>query len=80
MITVMRKNTHRKVIKYNRRNIMKFRLTFKTPDVTFNALENVDEDKQEEVKELIEKYVKYDEYLTVEFDTEDKTCVPVPVN
>lgn len=58
---------------------MKIRLTFKTPDAMSEALESVDEDMQDSVKDLISSWVEYGEYLTVEFDTENKTCVPVPV-
>ena len=67
---------------------MLIQLTFKTPDV-FDCVEyyiknaridgedEEDEDeqyqRQEETREFIRKYVKYDEYISVEFDTEAKT-------
>jgi ABC-type amino acid transport substrate-binding protein len=35
--------------------------------------------KIEETKELCKKWFKYGEYITVEIDTEAKTCVVVPV-
>lgn len=64
---------------------MVIQLTFKTPDV-FDCVEydiknaridGEDEDEQyereEEVRKFIRKYVKYSEYISVEFDTEAKT-------
>lgn len=67
---------------------MKFRVTFKTPDAVETAImdelspriaesedEKLDrEDKIEELKEFASQWVKYDEYITVEFDTEAGTC------
>lgn len=61
---------------------MKFKLTFKTPDVTsqigfFGGF--FGEKTRDEVDALIKRWVEYDEYLTVEFDTEAKTCSVVPL-
>ncbi len=54
---------------------MKFQLVFKTPDV----LDYVDAEVMEnqEALNLIEKYVKYSAYVTIEFDTELKTATVI---
>ena len=66
---------------------MKIRITFKTPDAVDDAIndleldENLDEEAKLEVldsvTEFINKFVKYGELITVEFDTEDKTATVV---
>jgi len=38
------------------------------------------EDKREEVKEIIGKFIEYGEYCTIEIDTETKEARVVPVN
>ena len=48
----------------------KIRLTFKTPDVTDYALEEVSEEERDKAEKLIDKYVEYGEYLRVEIDLE----------
>ena len=74
---------------------MKFRMTFKTPDAVDyaveDALESIDKDidpiKLDDVKDEIEasirkvakKFVKYDECITIEFDTKEGTATVVPV-
>jgi hypothetical protein len=58
---------------------MKIQLTFKTPDVVDYALEDLSEDDKEIAKEVIKKFVTYDEYITVEVDTELETCDVLPV-
>lgn len=68
---------------------MKVRLSFKTPDVIDYAIEdllldpNNDPDTNIEqinkVKTTCDKWVKYGECITVEIDTEDNTCVVLPV-
>ena len=68
---------------------MKVRLTFKTPDVIFYAIEDeipeglydIDPDKAEaikdEIKDACNLWVKNGEYLTVEIDTETGICTPI---
>ena len=49
----------------------KIHVGFKTPDAAYYALQDIqDEEKREEAEAIIDKYVKYGECLTVEFDTE----------
>lgn len=60
---------------------MKFKVSFKTPDAITDALGNVeDEDNYDQALEFARKFVKYDEYLTVEFDTDANTCTVLKVN
>lgn len=54
---------------------MKIHLTFKTPDVE----DQVTPEDLAVAKPLVDKYLEYGEYITVEFDTETKTCVGVPL-
>lgn len=73
---------------------MKFRVTFKTPDAVdvesivnqlFPQRQDGDEDDLEyesahdKVRSCVEKFVKYGEVITVEFDIENGTCIVVPV-
>ena len=58
---------------------MKIQVTFKTPDAVdyavINALENEpNADSVEDIKDIISNWVKYDEYVTIEFDTENFTA------
>lgn len=50
---------------------MKVYLSFKTPDVAF---EQLDDEERDAAGELIEKFVEHDENITVVFDTETGTC------
>jgi hypothetical protein len=59
---------------------MKIQITFKTPDAVFFALEDLSEEEQEYAKQLLEKWVKYEEVVTVELDTDAKTLNVVPLN
>lgn len=58
---------------------MKFNITFKTPDLDMQFEDNMYETDdgyrylKEEVKKALDKFIKYDEIITVEFDTETKT-------
>ena len=52
---------------------MKIQLTFKTNDVE----DQLDPDELEEAKPLLDKFIKFGEYLQVEFDTETETCVGI---
>ena len=62
---------------------MQFRVSFKTPDAITDALshlqESTDDENYEQALEFARKFVKYDEYLTVEFDTDAGTCTVVIV-
>ena len=57
---------------------MKYQVTFKTPDV-FYELQNLEESELDKVMSIIRNYSKYDEYITVEIDTDDETVVVVPI-
>lgn len=54
---------------------MKFHLTFKDP----NACSDIDglNDNVDEVKETIRKFIRYDELVTIEFDTNSKTAIVI---
>lgn len=61
---------------------MKFTLTFKTPDVTDQAdhlwedIQNEDEryEVKRKIEEIIEKFIEFNEYIHIEFDTETMTA------
>jgi hypothetical protein len=54
---------------------MKARFTFKTPDAVDDVLSDIhDEDEQDTMKNLANKFFKYGEYVTVELDTETGTA------
>jgi len=54
---------------------MKITISFKTPDAVEYALETLSEDEKAEANELIKNWVEYGECLSVEVDTEAKTCI-----
>ena len=56
---------------------MKFRLTFKTPDVLDQLPENLGPTCIG-VARIVDKYLKYEEYITVEGDTETGMMIMVP--
>lgn len=67
---------------------MTFRVTMKTPDAYDDALSLISQGKDMEESQgkdmedavcLLDRYMKYGEYLTVEFDTEKETATVVPV-
>lgn len=63
---------------------MKFRLTFKTPDVAYEVfremrINNETYENQANAEDLVRRYVKYGELITIEFDTETRTAKVVPV-
>lgn len=59
---------------------MKIRLSFKTPDVSMYAMEDIeDEDERSKAEDAIRKFVKWDENLTVEIDTETQEAVVLQV-
>jgi hypothetical protein len=53
---------------------MKITLNFKTPDVAEYALEGLDEDAQDEVLAVINKFVRWGECVTIVLDTETQTA------
>jgi uncharacterized protein YerC len=59
---------------------MKVRVTFKTPGVLDDVVSNQSEEAIDEALEFVKKYVKYEEYVTIEFDTEAKTATVLPVS
>lgn len=58
---------------------MLFRLTMKTPDALQHAIEDATDDPDARIKmeDLASEWIEYGEYITVEFDTDKKTCVVV---
>lgn len=63
---------------------MKFRLTFKTNDVVDGSPadmtnEAYSETEREIASTLVDKYVKYGEYITIEFDTINQTATVVKI-
>lgn len=58
---------------------MKIRLTFKHPDVTFDALESVkdNDDEHDKMERTFMKFIEFDELLYVEFDTEAQTATVI---
>lgn len=74
---------------------MKFKVTFKDPDVVYDAITDAakesipdcitDEEREalaelrrDELSEFTSKWVRYGEYITLEFDSEAKTATVVP--
>lgn len=71
---------------------MKVRLTFKCPDVldqaTLSFAESLDDDdvnyeevvlnQRDGLKEMLRKWVKFDECVTIEFDTDSGTVEVLP--
>lgn len=49
------------------------------PGLSDEEREAVIEKRRETLRDLIGKWFEYDEYLTVEVDTEAGTCVVVPI-
>lgn len=58
---------------------MKITLTFKTPDVADDALEDIDEKHHAKAKAAIAKYVEYDEYVSIEIDINTGKAKVLPV-
>ena len=61
---------------------MKLRITFKSPDALYYAMQYSDfhfsASEREELEKLCKRWIRYNEYITVEVDTEQETCVVVP--
>ena len=67
---------------------MKFILTFKTPNATDAIDDELDADHNDgeerealkaSMKYLAHKFVQYDEYVRIQFDTETQTATVLPV-
>lgn len=58
---------------------MKIRMVLKTPDAIDNALMDVPDEIKGNVRNVLEKWLKWGECLTVEIDTDTETCIPIPV-
>ena len=63
---------------------MKFAVTFKTPGILDGtpASSTEDEEKWEDynaARTVVDKFIKYEEYITIEFDTETCTAKVVPL-
>lgn len=58
---------------------MKINLSFKTPDVIEQALEDVPDELHDKVREICETIIEYDECLTVEIDTRTGRARILPV-
>lgn len=58
---------------------MKLQITMKTPDCFEYAVDGVEIDETTEckLKKVFKKFFSYDEYLTVEIDSETETCVVI---
>lgn len=67
---------------------MKINITMKTPDaldyaikdaLEFSTLSNDDKiDQTDTIKQLANTWFNYGEYVTLEIDTDTKTCIVVP--
>ena len=62
----------------------KVRITFNTPDGVWDSLQEAgyppnDLDEMPEVREAIEKWVEYMEYVTIEIDLKTGEAIVVPV-
>lgn len=57
---------------------MKFTVTFKTPDAIADSLERLQDTEFQAAFDCAKKFVKYDELITVEFDTEKGTATVLP--
>lgn len=53
---------------------MKVRLSFKTPGVE----DQLTEEEREYYDEVLQKFLRYNEYVTLEFDTETNTAIVIP--
>lgn len=56
---------------------MKFQVSMKCPDALDQAINNATDTIQEEaeIKKLCEKWFKWGEYVTLEINTDAKTCI-----
>lgn len=59
---------------------MKFQVTFKTPDAVQYALDELPAGADwESAQKVLDKFVRYNEYVRIEFDTETNTATVLPV-
>lgn len=58
---------------------MKITLTFKTPDVADDALEDLDDKQRGKAETAIAKYVEYGEYASIEIDIDTGEAKVLPV-
>lgn len=59
---------------------MTFTITFKTPDAVQVALEELPADADwESAQKVIDKFVEYNEYVRIEFDTDKGTATVLPL-
>lgn len=64
-----------------KRNNMKFKMTFKDPDGVWDSLKDAGYDPNDlptDVDNLVGKYIEFSEYLTIEFDIENESVRVVP--
>jgi len=57
---------------------MKVVLSFKTPDVLDDAIEDLSPKEQTMVKRVARKFVEFDEYVYIEIDTDTGTAIVLP--
>jgi hypothetical protein len=58
----------------------KIRITFKSPDGVSDSLEDAGYDQNdlpEDVENVVEKFIKWSEYVTIELDPETGTAVVI---
>lgn len=59
---------------------MKIRLTMKTPDCVWNGLKDAGLDPRnppEDVEDILDKWVAFGEYVTIEIDTETGEAIVI---
>jgi hypothetical protein len=61
---------------------VKLRITFKTPNAVDNAILDATDDivAQADLDDLCSNWISYGESVTLEVDTEAKTCIVLPVH
>lgn len=57
---------------------MKIKVTFKTPDALDYALEGVPEEGRDFAREQCARWIRFDECVTIEVDTNAGTAVVLP--
>ena len=57
----------------------KFVIMFKTPDAVDRALEDVDFEHHDKIKNILNKFIKYNENVSIEFDIVKETATVLPV-
>jgi len=56
----------------------KIRVTFKSPDASYYALQNIqDEDEREHAEDVLRKFIENDEYVTIEIDLDTEEAIVV---